>query len=62
MRPGMWNSRVLVMENLGFISFSSFKMPMSQKVVLCSKLVIRKLLLPVTLFMGLKKKKSSYEN
>lgn len=56
MRPGMWNSRVLVTESLGFFSFSSFKMPMSQKVVLCSKLVIRKLLLPVTLFMGLKKK------
>lgn len=62
MRPGMWNSRVLVTESLGFISFSSFKMPMSLKVVLCSKLVIRKLLLPVTLFMGLKKKKSSCEN
>lgn len=47
------------MESLGFISFSSFKLSVSQKVVFCRKLFGCKLLLPATLFMG---KKSGCEN
>lgn len=55
----MWNSRISVMESLGFVSFSSFKISMSQKVVFRCELFECKLLLPVTLFMG---KKSGCEN
>jgi len=48
----MWNSRILVMESLGFVSLSSLKISMSRKVVVRSKLLGCKPLLPVTLFMG----------